>query len=163
MIFLGPGKPLNSMFFFGFGQHRELTAVRPPRGPPPRPFSRGRKHFLSCEKEFEARGAPSVDRGLEPPLAPGPPGNQSRRFPPSDRPTGPLSATGAYGRHPVPPSKNEDPCPLPLPTTSSGHRPCAIVLITRKEIICTLTAIILKKYNGGIPMELFPGQIRQSR
>ena len=32
-----------------------------------------------------------------PPSAPGPRGNQSRRFPPSDKPTGPPSATGAEG------------------------------------------------------------------
>ena len=30
-----------------------------------------------------------------PPSPPGPPGNQSRRFPPSKKPTGPPSATGA--------------------------------------------------------------------
>jgi hypothetical protein len=34
--------------------------------------------------------------GAETPLSPNP-GNQSRRFPPSDKPTGPPSATGAWG------------------------------------------------------------------
>ena len=29
----------------------------------------------------------------------------------------------------------EDPCPLRPSTTSSGHRPCAIVYITRKEML----------------------------
>jgi hypothetical protein len=34
--------------------------------------------------------------GADPPC-PRTPGNQSRRFPPSDKPTGPPSATGAWG------------------------------------------------------------------
>jgi len=42
---------------------------------------------------------------------------------------------GRFGsglRSPLPPV--EDPCPLRPATTSSGHRPCAIALITRKEM-----------------------------
>jgi len=37
---------------------------------------------------------------LESALSPRTPGNQSRRFPPSEKPMGPPSATGAQGRYP---------------------------------------------------------------
>jgi len=56
--------------------------------------------FSPSKTNLNAENKVTILCGLKPPSAPEPPGNQSRRFPPSDKPTGPPSATGARGRHP---------------------------------------------------------------